>query len=101
MDAHEVLKQLDQLITKHAVIGGSVYQTGYKDDFFTLFREAHDNGWFEPSARPRMTGDAIRDYFFANFISEESEENKKKEEKLLQVLEMWDEWHYALTQYGV
>lgn len=43
MIAQEILKGLNALLDSHAKLGGSIYQVGYKDDFFRLFIEAYRN----------------------------------------------------------
>jgi hypothetical protein len=101
MDGYELLKQLRKLIEVHTEMGCSIHQAGYKDDYFRLFKEAYINNWFETSARPRLTGDAIRDYFYGDWLAEENEINIKRAKTMNAVLNMWDEWYYSLLKCGV
>jgi len=101
MDGRKLLDQMKGLINAHTESGCSIYQQGYKDDYFKIFRCAHDNRLFDSNAHPRMTGDAIRDYFYGDWLSEDNDENKKRLKTMNNVLAMWDEWHYALEKYGV
>ena len=101
MTGKEILQQLNALLDSHAKLGGSIYQVGYKDDFFKLFIEAYRNDDFDVKAHPRLTGDAIRDYFNENIFIEKNDVNAKKIELLEGVLGMWMEWYYALDKVGV
>ena len=96
MTGQEILTALNQLLENHLSIGGSIHQRPYKDDFFKLFIEAYRCDYFDVSAHPRLTGDAIRDYFIENFAREENEYNNKKLKLLEDLLRMWVEWYYAL-----
>ena|ERR1035437_945128 len=101
MDGYELLKKLRSLIETHTDLGCSIHQAGYKDDYFRLFKVAHDRKWFESSAHPRLTGDAISDYLYNDWLAEKNEINEKRGKTLKALLAMWDEWHYALKKYGV
>ncbi len=100
MDGKEILDKFKSFIDTYAEMGCSVHQAGYKDDFFRLFLEAHKGGWFDVSRSPRLTGDAMMDYYFGYWLIEKNEVNTKREEYLREVLAMWDEWHYALKKTG-
>ncbi|OPY87315.1 MAG: hypothetical protein A4E71_01056 [Smithella sp. PtaU1.Bin162] len=101
MDGHELLKSLRRLIESHTELGCNIHQSGYKDDYFRLFRVAHDRRWFESTAHPRLTGDAISDYFYDDWLAAKNDKNDKLAKTMRAVLNMWDEWHYALEKYGV
>jgi hypothetical protein len=103
MDGYELLEKLKELIDSHTANGMdcNVHQAGHKDDYFNLFSIAHNSRWFEASARPRLTGDAIRTHFYDGWLAKDNDINRKRGNKLQAVLEMWDEWHYALEKYGV
>ena len=101
MNGYEVLEKLKGLIEVHTNLGCSIHQAGYKDDYFTLFKVAHDRGWFEASAHPRLTGDAISDHFYNDWLAEKNKINKERAKTMKAVLSMWDEWHYALEKYSI
>lgn len=101
MDGYELVKKLKSLVETHTKLGCSIHQAGYKDDYFALFRVAHDNRWFASSAHPRLTGDAISDRVYEMWMGEDEELTKKRGKTLRAVLSMWDEWHYALEKYGI
>jgi hypothetical protein len=140
MTGEEILKRMNDLLNAHLMLDCSIHQAGYKDQYFRLFKEAYRNGDFEPSANPRLTGDAIGDRFFetewigridwddpkSKLPSEPSEivalrekareianrksmlatkenadiYNRAKWQLLRDLLRMWDEWLYALTEVG-
>ena len=101
MTGREILERFNILLDSHFKLGGSIHQEPYKGDFFKLFIEAYRNNDFDISSHPRLTGDAIRDYFKDNFLGEENEENDRKLKLLMSILKMWDEWYYALNRVGV
>ena len=82
--------------------------------FFKLFLEVYPNGDFEPSANPRLTGAAISDAFFAagwmgdadyserkpKLLDDQKANDDQKFESLNKLLQMWDEWYYALDKVG-
>ena len=105
MEEHELLDVLKSLVEFHSKGNPppNMYQEPYRSDIFKLFRTAHDREWFEPEAQIRMTGDAIKDYFHQNFWpadKDETPEYKARIKTLNSILHNWEEWHYALQQYG-
>ncbi len=100
MTGEEILKKMNALLDVHLRLGCSIYQAGYKDDYFGLFLEAYRNRDFEASAQPRLTGDAIRDRFFgAGWMADADYDGTGPKAQLLNaLLRMWDEWYYALTK---
>jgi len=101
MDGYEIIDKLNNIVNVHHQFkASSIHQAGYKGDIFKLFLEAYRNNHFRPSAHPRLTGDAIREIFFARYYTEG---NKEEEERLVilnAILNMWDEWYYALDKIG-
>jgi hypothetical protein len=100
MTGQEILAGLNRLLDNHLTIGGSIYQRPYKDDFCKYFLEAYRNNDFDVSAHPRLTGDAIHDYFAENICAQKNDYNDKKLRLLDNVLVMWNEWYYALDMVG-
>jgi hypothetical protein len=101
MNGYQILEKLKVCIEQCEDWDCSIHQAGYKDVFFNLFREAHNQRFFEPSAHPQLTGDAIRDYLYENWLIEQNELNEKRANIMRTVLNMWDEWHYALKKYDI
>lgn len=97
MTAHEILNTIERYIDQRKdpqVPRGTMFQDPYKKDYFNLFKEAYRNDYFNISSNPRLTGDAIRDYFIERWADEGNE--KEKLDLLNFLISMWDEWHYAL-----
>ncbi|MCX5808305.1 MAG: hypothetical protein NTX36_02850 [Proteobacteria bacterium] len=99
MDGYEIIDKLNNIVNTHWEFKSSVHQQGYKDDIFRLFLEAYRGNYFEPSAHPRLTGDAVRDIFFARYYTQENKEEEKLK-VLNAILNKWDEWYYALNKIG-
>jgi hypothetical protein len=97
MTALEILNTIEKYINQekdpHAP-RGTMFQDPYKNDYFNLFKEAYQNDYFDISSNPRLTGDAIRDYFIERWAEEMH--GKQKLDLLNFLISMWDEWHYAL-----
>lgn len=99
MNADEILDRIDRYLDQHldpAGGRGSIYQDPYKSDFFKLCLEAYQRDYFEPSSKPRLTGDAMADTFWERWMSLGKERQEEKFKLLKDVIAMWDEWHYAL-----
>lgn len=101
MTGQEILTAIGKLLDVHLKLGGSIHQEPYKGDFFKLFVDAYKNDYFRVSAHPRLTGDAIHDYFVENICAEENDYNDRKLKLLDDVLIMWREWFYALNKAGI
>ncbi len=101
MTGKEILTAMDKLLDFHLKAGGSIHQEPYKGEFFKLFVDAYKNDYFRVSAHPRLTGDAIHDYFVENICTEEIDYNDRKLKLLDNVLIMWSEWFYALDKAGI
>jgi hypothetical protein len=101
MTGKEILTGMDKLLDSHLKLGGSIQQEPYKGEFSKLFVDAHKNDYFRVSAHPRLTGDAIHDYFVENIVTEENAYNDRKLKLLDDVLIMWREWYYALNGAGI
>lgn len=101
MTGKEILTGMDKLLDFHLKLGGSIHQEPYKGDFYKLFVDAYKNDYFRVSAHPRLTGDAIHDYFVENICAEENDYNDRKLKLLDNVLIMWREWYYALNKAGI
>ena len=101
MNQVEILEELNELLDQHTKgIRGAMCQAGYKDDLFKPFVAAYFGNYFEASSSPRLTGDAISDYFYERWMQEKNDYNKKKGEYLRMLLIWWDEWHYAFQKYA-
>jgi hypothetical protein len=100
MRADEILESLKEKIFVHADHEITLFQEPYKGDFFKFFLDAYRNDYFSSSSHPRLTGDAIRDYFTERWLAENTAENNKRIKKLNSLLYVWDEWNYALEKVG-
>ncbi len=100
MDGYEIIDKLNNIVNSHHQLRSSVDQSGYKDDAFKLFLEGYRQNYFESSAHPRLTGDAVRDVFFERYYTLDNEEEKEKLIILNVILKIWDEWYYALNKSG-
>lgn len=97
MTAVEILNTIEKYINQEQdpqAPRGTIFQDPYKMDYFNLFKEAYKNDYFDSDSSPRLTGDAIRDYFIVRWAEEVNE--KQKLDLLNLLISMWDEWHYAL-----
>lgn len=99
MNANEIFDRIDKYLDQHLnprAPRGSIRQDPYKSDFFKLCLEAYRHGYFEVNSSPRLTGDAMKDFFRERWMSLDKKYQEKKFKLLGRVLAMWDEWHYTL-----
>ena len=101
MDGEQILKHMQELLDAHARGAlGYIGQEPYQSDFFELFKEAYRGDYFDVSARPRLTGDAIRDTLQVRWIDTLSGETREKSIKIMNdLLCRWDDWRYAWDKY--
>ena len=98
MTQEEILNELIDRLPVH-LHGASTRQEPYRGNIFQLFKEAYNNGYFEDTSHPRLTGDAILDTLEEGWINLHGEEEAKKRRDLAyNVLTMWDDWRYAWDQ---
>ena len=74
---------------------GDIGATDYKYDFFKLFKDAYDNGYFDESSRLGLRGDALREIIVVRWPIGDDAEADKRRELMNQFSAMWDEWRYA------
>jgi len=99
MTSEEILDQIIKYLDQHLSIGGrDIGQDHYKSDFFKLCKEAHKNGYFEPSLHPRLTGDAMRDTLRERWSTGGSAKESERSKLMEQLFAMWDEWRYVLDR---
>ncbi len=63
-------------------------------DYFRLFAEAYNQGYFERTSSPRLTADAFTQDLDGR-SSDETEHNRIKIKKLNKLAKRWREWQYA------
>ena len=97
MTSDEILSRLIQYFDQHLEgLRGSIWQKSYKDDFFELFKVAHESDYFSVRSSRRLTGDAIRDTLETRWIMELGEKEQDAAKALLEdFICMWNEWRYA------
>lgn len=96
MKANEILDKIEEYIKEEldpAFPRGILFQEPYKSDYFKLFTAAYDNHYFDINSNPRLTGQAIKDYFSIRWHDRDNKE--KCYVKLNLLINMWDEWIYA------
>jgi hypothetical protein len=95
MTQEDILNDLIGRLGVH-LHGASTHQEPYRGDIFELFKEAHNEGYFEGTSHPLLTGDAILVTLEKRWINlEGKEEAKKRRDVAHKVLTMWDDWRYA------
>ncbi len=86
-------------------IHGGAYmgQEPYKTELFALFKKTYENGYFEYSSKPLLTGDALAEILVVRWANEEEgeEESKKRLSLIQRLTPMWDEWRYAWDKYDL
>jgi len=98
MTQEEIIEKIITYLDQHFKnTRGAISQEPYKGDFFDLFREAYRNGYFDPSSRPRLTGDALSDILAGRWLTGD-EGDKGKCDWMHKLLPKWDEWWYAWDQ---
>ena len=99
MTPDEIIKRIIDYLDGH--LGGSrgsMHQEPYKGDFFKLFREAYDNGYFDESSRPGLRGDALREKIIERWFTGGDATDEKRWELMNEFSVTWDEWRYAWDQ---
>ena len=97
MTGEEIIEKLQGRLHGHLKgYLGYLGQEPYKNDFFRLFREAYDGKFFDATARPRLTGDALRDLLEVRWIEAMDDEEAERARAIMEdLLRRWDEWRYA------
>ncbi len=100
MTQEEIIVHLIDYLDQHLRdVRGAIDQEPYKGDFFTLFKEAYKNDYFDVQAYPRLTGDSLRDYVVARWFMGDDAEDERRQILMDQLFPKWDEWRYAWDHY--
>ena len=79
--------------------GASMTQEPYHSDIFRLFKETYQNGYFEHSSSPLLTGDALHEILITRWFTEDEAENERKAALIRRLTTKWNDWRYAWDKY--
>ncbi len=100
MTQEEIISQILEYLNWHLKgARGAMSQEPYKGDFFKLFKEAYQRGYFDHSSRPMLRGDALRSIVAERWFTDDEGENEKKRYWMEKLFPKWDEWRYAWDRY--
>lgn len=98
MTQEEIVRELVNYLEQHlSGVRGSMDQEPYKGDFFRLFKEAFQQGYFD-SGRPILTAGALIDILATRWLTGDSQD-ELKEELIDSLYTKWAEWRYAWEHY--
>ena len=96
MTQNEIISDFQRLLDQHLKgARGGIGERQYKSAFFKLFRAAYDEGYFDQTASPRLTADALRQTLISRWFDPVESQNAKRAALLDEALRMWHEWQYA------